>query len=219
MAKRQKPVKDLSTLDVFAAACAAQRINGEYLRSPQIVYNEQTHQSETVREANKHLMGQLLHDSTKFGMITDADRTQAETIRTYFQCKLMDVLANTASEFTKMTVSLASQEEIKSNNFYAMAVIASLPTRYERSSKREDAQLLSQHFGQIGDRISGEFDIIDCHYSNNWNTWYINAAFNNNIVLFAYKNELEKKRYSFSGTVKSHRDNNVTQLNRVRVHD
>ena len=211
--------------DVFVAACAAQRINGEYLRSPEYSFDEKTAENKIVRQSNKELVYKLLTEPDMTAIITDSDRQHSDTVRTYFQCKLMDVLSNTANDFTKLAVSLAGRSEIASNDRYSLAVIASLPKSYiggiDRDKKNEskaDAMSLSQHFGTTGTRVTGECEVIDAKFSNNWNIWYITAKFNNNVILFTYKSELATgATHQFTGTVKSHRENNVTQLNRVKI--
>lgn len=225
MRKSQKAVVMFNTDDVFAAACAAQRINGKYARSTEYVFDNTTAESKIVCEANKSLVRKILTDPDMNNIVTAADKQESQTIRTYYQCKIMDILSNSANEFTKLAVSMASKEEIASNDSYSVAIIASLPQCYVRSVERDikneakmDAMIVSQHFGNVGDKVNGECEIIDSRYSTNWNTWYISATFNKNMMLFSYKSELEVgKKYSFSGTVKSHRDNNITQLNRVKI--
>lgn len=225
MRKAKTTVVMFNINDVFAAACAAQRINGEYLRSPEYSFDEKTVENKIVRQSNKDLVHKMLTDPDMAAFVTDSDRKDSETVRTYFQCKLMDVLSNTANEFTKLAVSLASRSEIASNDRYSLAVIASLPKSHisgiERDKKNEskaDAMSLSQHFGTIGTRVTGECEVIDARFSHNWNIWYVTARFNNNVILFTYKSELATgAKHQFTGTVKSHRENNVTQLNRVKI--
>lgn len=225
MRKQKAEVVNFNMDTVFAAACAAQRINGKYARSAEYVFDESVSAMKQVCEANKTLTHKILTEPGMSDQVTDSDREQSQTIRSYYQCKLMDILSNSANDFTKMVVSIASKEEIRSNDMHAIAIIACLPHSYVRSIENDkrnelkmDAMIVSQHFGNIGDRVSGECEIVDSRYSMNWNTYYNSAKFNNNMILFSYKSQLEVgKTYEFSGTVKSHRENNLTQLNRVKI--
>lgn len=209
--------------DVFAAACAAQRINGVYLKDAQTEMDPVTYETISVKQPNKVIMRQMLTEHAE--LITDVDRYNAQVVRNYFQCKLIEVLSNTANDFIRNAVDLASREEFASNDWLGLATVACLPQSYERGLKRDerneiksDAIAVSKHFGKVGDRVAGECEIIDARYSQNWDTWYINAKHGTDVILFAYKKELEVgKTYQFSGTVKGHRDDSVTQLNRVKI--
>lgn len=211
--------------DVFAAACAAQRINGEYLKESQSTFDPETQEVIAVKHPNKVIMRQMLTDLAEAALITDADRYHAQVIRTYFQCKLMEVLSGTANDFIKNAVALSSKEEFAANEWLGLATVACLPQSYERGLKRDeqnerkaDALAVSSHFGKVGDKVKGQCVIIDARYSQNWNVWYVTAKFGNDVILFTYKSELAAgKTYDFAGTVKAHRDGAVTQLNRVKL--
>lgn len=207
---------------VWAAACAAQRINGEYLKERQTDYNER-YEPVRTREANKVMVREIL--SGKLDVITDADREQAAIVRQYWQGKLMDVLSDRANPFVKSAVEMSGRDEIASNDFLALGTIASLPSSYLRGVQRDEAryakqeaQMGSQHFGRVGDKVTGQLEVLESRYSEKWDTWYVTAITAGNVILFAYRNELAPgAKYDFNGTVKAHRDDNVTQLNRVRL--
>lgn len=205
-------------LTVWAASCAAYRINNAYLKEALSLDGKHKH-------ANKILMRMILVEPTDEHCITDADRQQADTIRNYYLCKLMEVLSGTATPFLKSAVELASREEFAANDWLGLATIASLPAGYERSLVRDklneqkmEAIMRSQHFGTVGDRISGTATIIDSRWSKMWEVFYTTARFENNVILFTYRTELKTgTEVEFAGTVKSHRDDNITQLNRVKI--
>lgn len=202
---------------VWAAACAAQRINGEYLKEAKWVP-----ETNVGIPANKMLMRAIISDPTQ---ITDEDRAQAEVVRTYWRNKLVEVLAGTADQFTSKAVEFAGLNEILSNDFLALGTISFLPEGYARGQmrdeqriKKDEALVGSQHFGKIGDTVAGHATVIDSRYSERWGTNYITAKFGPSVILFAYRNKLESDvTIAFTGKIKSHRDDGITQLNRVRI--
>ncbi len=208
--------------DLWAAACAAQRLNGEYLKERTHTYDD-NYAVTSTREANKVVMRRLLIDAPH--EILDEDRLKGVMVQTYFQCKLMDVLADRANDFTRTAVELASREEFLSDDRLALATVACLPQSWARGIKRDaqterkmDAQLGSQHFGKIGEKVQGELTILESRYSQKWETWYVSAKVGINVVLFAYRGELKPDTvHKFRGSIKAHREDNVTQLNRVRL--
>lgn len=220
MAKRAKteyPTIDAAT--VWAAACAAQRVNGTYNKVKVLFGDPENPQ---FRNPNKDVMREFFMNPT---MLTDADYQQGEEVRTYWRNKLMDVLTGTANSFTSQAVELASKEEFKANDWLALATIAYLPFGYEKGKIRDEQQIVkmeavmvSEHFGEIKDKISGTATVVDCRYSQNWGTYYISAKFGTNLILFAYRKHLEAgQEINFTGTIRAHRDDNVTQLNRVKI--
>jgi hypothetical protein len=202
---------------VWAAACAAQRINGEYLKEAKWIPD-----TNVSVPANKVLMRTIISDPAQ---ITAEDRAQAELVRTYWRNKLVEVLAGTANQFTAQAVDFAGRTEILSNEFLALGTISYLPEGYNRGQKRDEqrmkkqeATMGSQHFGKVGDKISSKATVIECRYSERWGTHYVTAQFDTNVILFAYRNKLEDGvTITLTGTIKAHRDDGITQLNRVRI--
>jgi hypothetical protein len=211
-----------SGIDVFAAACAAQRINGEYLKEPSYVMDDD-YKVISTREANKVLMRKILIDQPE--LATDEDRARADEIRQYFQCKLMEVLTERANDFTRTAMELGGREQFAANDWLGLATVACLPQSYVRGLERDkrdevkqEAVYTSQHFGKVGDKINGTLTVLESRYSEKWATHYVTATCDGNVMLFAYRNELAAGvKHKFAGTIKAHRDDNITQLNRVRL--
>jgi hypothetical protein len=221
--KSKVEVQKFPASDVWAAACAAQRINGEYLKDRTYTYAEDSYTVLSTKEANKVLMRTLLVSQPE--LVQDEDRLLGAVVQQYFHCKLMDVLANRATDFTRTAVELAGREEFLSNDWLGMATVACLPQSHSRGLVRDasmerkmEAQMCSKHFGTPGEKVQGEFTVIECRYSQKWETWYVSATIGANVVLFAYRGELAAgTKHKFKGTIKAHREDNVTQLNRVRL--
>lgn len=221
--RKTMDTKMIPAADVWAAACAALRINGEYLKEIKNEYGED-YEVVSSKPANKVLMRSMLMGQAQ-ELITDADRVRGEVVRQYWQTKLMDVLSDRANDFVKNAVELASRAEFASDDWLGLATAAFLPEGYDRGQVRDErryakqeAQMCSEHFGAVGDRISGELKVMESRWSEKWGTHYVTAMFGHNMVLFAYRSSLEAGHESrFTGTIKAHRDGNVTQLNRVRL--
>ena len=73
MARYQRPVLNLQADDVWAAACAAQRINGAYLKTIEEGKNTET---------NRQIMDNFIANTD---LITEADREQGQAVRTYYK--------------------------------------------------------------------------------------------------------------------------------------
>lgn len=199
---------------VFAAACAAYRVNNGYLKTP--VYTD-----ETTQFPNKVLMRSYIQDPSK---ITDQDREQADIVRTYWRNKLIAVLSGSANNFIQKAVNLASKESFESTEFFDLATVAYMPLGYvngieqdKRSDAIREVRLGSSCIGAVGDKIQGTAKVLDCKWSDRWGVHYVTAQFGNNVILFTYKTKLDNDvEVMFNGTVKAHMDT-ITRVNRVRI--
>jgi hypothetical protein len=105
-----------------------------------------------------------------------------------------------------------------------IAVIASLPSSYERGMKRAnvDQRITFATGGYIGtpsNRVTLTIELLKMNYSQKWNTSYFTGITSEDQVVFFAYNSTGKldigDTYTIQGTVKAHRDNS-TQLNRVK---
>lgn len=202
---------------VWAAACSAHRVNGCYVKNA--VYDPST--DKTFRP-NKEIMREFMRGASE---ITEDDYKQAEILHTYWRNKLVEILSDTANPLTSNAVAVAGKTEFKANDWLDLGMIAYLPEAYARNIKRDeqrqikdDALLTSKHFGVIGEKVSGKAVVLESRYSGNWETYYVTATFGTNVMFFSYRDQLAAGiTITFTGTVKAHRDDSVTQLNRVRI--
>ena len=89
---------------------------------------------------------------------------------------------------------------------------------YKKDEIKQDAQLISQHFGNVGDKVIGKVTILDCFFSQKWQCFYVTGSYGTNMVMWASSKELKAgTEHTFTGRIKRHRDNNITQLNFVRI--
>ena len=171
------------------------------------------------RKSNRQLVELLLSDTTQ---ITDEDREQAKTVRKYYQAFTFKILKGIKlSEFDNTAMLIANRDIIESS--YDVAVMASLPSCYERGVKRQTVDQRVNFatgglIGQVGNKVSTSIEVLRSVFSHTYNVNFITGINSDDqVVFFAYKKELDVgKMYDIYGTVKGHRDN-TTQLNRVKV--
>jgi len=214
MARQKKVSKIYPTMDVVAAACAAQRINGAYIKAPFQLGDE------NPRKTNRELVYSFLEDISN---IQDCDRQQAEDIKTFYKGYTFKVLSGAyLSEFDRNTMKMLEEESTPEG--YNVAVLASVPSSYLKAKKRDEADRRARFaqgglIGNVGDKVDMDVEVLKSVYSKNWNTYYISAINSEEqAVFFAYKQEITAGTLlHIKGTVKRHRDDGVTQLNRVKV--
>ncbi len=211
MARYQKPVINFNADDVWSAACAAQRINGSYVkyRDPE----------DLDKETNRQIIDRFLSDTT---LITDTDREQGEAVRKYYKGLTFKILqGKKLNDFDNTTMVIANRDIIE--NAYDIAVIASLPSCYDRAIQRDNINRKLENasggfIGRVGDKVKVNVEVVRCTFSQQWMTHFISGVTTDDqAVFFAYKQPIEiGKMIVAQGTVKAHRDNS-TQLNRVKV--
>ncbi len=215
MARNQQPVFNFNADDVWSAACAAQRINGSYVKLAIISESDPS----LTKLSNRILAMQLLVDQSG---ITDEDREQGKKVRSFYQAFTFKILKGTRlSEFDNTAMLIANRDVIEGN--YDVAVIASLPSCYERGVVRQTVDQRVSFatgglIGKLNDKVSVSIEVLKSIYSQKWMTHYVTGITSDDqVVFFAYKSELPiGKMFDIYGTVKAHRDT-TTQLNRVKV--
>lgn len=218
MAKNQKPAINVNfnADDVWSAACAAQRINGSYVKLALISESDPS----LTKLSNRMIVQQFLADPFT---ITDEDREEGKKVRSFFQAYTFKILQGKAlNEFNNTAMLIANRDVITST--YDVAVIASLPASYERGVKLQTVEqrinwARGGYVGSVGNKIEiANLEVLKCIYSEKWGTHFATCITSEDQVLFfAIKNRLEVgKTISIQGAVKGQRDN-TTQLNRVKV--
>jgi hypothetical protein len=210
MARYQRPVLNLQADDVWGAACAAQRINGSYVK-----YIPEGEQGET----NRQIIDNFLANTD---LITEADREQGQLVRTYYKGLTFKILqGKKLNYFDNTAMVIANRDVIESN--YDVAVIASLPSCYERAVQRDTINRKLENarggfIGRVGDKVKVNVEVVRCTFSQQWMTHFVSGVTTDDqAVFFAHKAPIDiGKLIIAQGTVKAHRDNS-TQLNRVKV--
>jgi hypothetical protein len=202
-----------NTVDVFAAACAANRVNGGYLK-----YTETNDESGTSKLANKVLIRQFLDGTFD---VRDSDREHGEKVMRHCRSLTFKLLANKRlSDFEQNMLSIVEKETLDSN--YDIAIVSSLPNSYDRNEYRRaiDTRVRETEgvFGTVGERVQITAEVVKCYFSYQWDTHFVTVITDDNKqVFFAYKQSLTVGDHiNIEGKVKAHRDN-ATQLNYVKL--
>jgi hypothetical protein len=215
MAKRQRPELNYAADLVWAAACAAYRINGGYLKHPEIV------DGKIVRPTNRELVRQYLDDSGH-GAITAADLKQGLLCRqTLSNSATMQALQNKLSEWGLLSHQMAELDIITSD--YEISVITAMPKSYDQTLLRENTDSRLAHcdsapVARVNERVTLLGEVVRCNYSNKFNTHYVTVITDaNQQVFFAYREQVQVgNNIQFCGRVKRHADR-ATQLSRVKL--
>ena len=211
MARYQRPTINHNADDVWSAACAAQRINGSYVRTVDPENKE--------GETNRQIIQTFLSDTS---LITQADRDMGQTVRKYYKGLTFKILqGKNLNDFDNTAMVIANRDNIES--LYDIAVIASLPSCYERASKRDDANRKLENasggfIGSVGDKVTITLEVARSIYSQQWGVYFVSGVTTDDqAVFFSQRNAIEQgKIIKVQGTVKAHREKS-TQLNRVKV--
>ncbi len=214
MPKYQKPLLNYNADDVWAATCFAQRTNGTYIK------NTEEWKDQAV-DTNRQLIEKVMAGQYT---VSDEDREQAKKVRKYYQALTFKILKGIKlSEFDNTAMLISNRDIINDN--YDVAVIASLPSCYERGVKRDGVDqrvkfATGGYIGRVSDKVKVTVEILKTNYSQQWNTNYVTGITSDDQAVFFAYNHIDNveigKTYTFFGTVKAHRDNS-TQLNRVKI--
>ena len=221
-AKTRTPGDLFPVATVWAAACAAQRINGRYIKQDEFNYPEGG-QAVLTATASRTIMKELLANPDR---LTAQDFEQGAECKTFLQNDItFRALKNKLTEFDSATSKVLAVEENfdSAQHKYELAVIASLPASRTRALERQATdsrvrQATGDYVGTVGDKVALDVEVIKTNYSQQWNTWYATAITSDNrAVFFAFREQLTiGNSILIKGTVKAHRTG-TTQLNRVKI--
>ena len=217
MSKYVKPVLSYSADTVWAAACAAQRVNGSYIKPGEVDPYDST-----SKLANRTLIDNILAGNEFAIEVTDADRTAAIDVRKFFQAYTFKILQGVVlGEFDSNAMSISNRDTLTTN--YEIAVIACLPSSYERGTVRAtvDQRIKFARGGFVGvpnDKVKLSVEVLKSIFSQTWNIFYVTGITDDDqVIFFGHKTgQVVGSKLNVSGTVKAHRDDS-TQLNRVKI--
>lgn len=222
-ARAQSVSRQFAVADVWAAACAAQRVNGGYLKEHQTVYDETTQVMSVVRRRNRDVMMQFLDDPQT---LTAADREAGEQCQKFLRHDLtFRALRGRLTDFDSSVSRCLAVENVfvESQHRLEMAVVASLPGSAARGQARQDVEervkfATGGFIGKPNDKVQAKVEILNANFSQQWGCWWLKGITDQNQpVFFSYRESVDPGTWlTIQGTVKAHRDN-VTQLNRVKV--
>ena len=219
---RNNPVLQVgfSVSDVWAAACAAQRINGDYCK--EAVYAYPTDQpAVVVKRKNRDIMMEFLQNPDRL-LVEDVEA--GEELCNWLQNDLtFRALKSQLTEFdTAAQKCLAVQDRFYTvTNRYELAVVACLPNSKIKAEAKMQTQdrlreTTGELIGNVGDKIQLNVEVIRTVFSKTWNCWFATAVTaDNRAVFFSHRQQLIVGHFhSIKGTVKAHKDGQ-TRLNRV----
>jgi hypothetical protein len=208
--------------EMWAAACHAQRINGEYVKEDEWeTPAESATAAQLQRKSNRNVMLEALNNTF---MITDEDRAAGAECQKFVQNDLtFRTLQGRTTDFDRSIKKVLDVEHFYPHrDRLEFGTVAYLPNSHQRALKRiAEQDRINQtagYIGTVGDKVTVTAEIVRCNFSQKWNTYYATSiTANNETVFFAIRQPLNTgTTLSFRGTVKSHRDGQ-TQLNRVSV--
>jgi hypothetical protein len=221
---RAKPVGVTHSVDnVWGAACAAQRINGSYVKATEYRLDENTNTTVVAKLRNRDIMADFL---TNPALLTVEDIAQGQECRKFLQQDL--TLRGLKSQLTEFDLNvaktLAVNEEFNTAvHKLELALVACLPESQNRAMARQEAQnrmrqAAGGYVGSVDSKVELDVEVVSANYSQTYGIFWVTAITRDNqAVFFSYKSKLTTGSWiQIKGTVKAHRDGK-TQLNRVKV--
>lgn len=208
-------IPSINADDVWAAACAAQRVNNEYVK-----YSLPSAVHPGAKRANRDIVYSLLKSPE---LITNEDREEGKTVRRYYQALMFKFIGDTfVNSFEQTAMKIANRDYVVGDDF-SISVIASLPGSYKRNSVRDKNENRIKFangglIGSVGDKLTLNVEVLKCFWSNKWQVFFITTITDQDqLVSFAYGSALENNsKLEVTGKVKKYYTK-VTQLTRVKV--
>ena len=156
----------------WSAACAAQRINGDY----RPVVNT---------GSNKDVMLNILRHEPE--LIQEQDVQQAFQAREWFQGQIFSLLGGALNEYMQRAAEVAIKEEI--NIRTDAGILASLPNTWLRSMRKQNIQDIivesaSVHVGAVTEKIVRMIEVLDSKQGVSFTGWLVTATDGTNIYRF-----------------------------------
>ena len=221
---KAKPTGVKHSVDnVWGAACAAQRINGSYVKETQHRFDEDTNTTVVVKQRNRDIMSDILANPA---LLTVEDIAQGQECRKLLQNDLtFRALKGKLTDFDQnVSKTLAVADEFNTvKHRLELALVACLPASQERALARQEMQSRVRQsagvFGTVGDKVELDVEVVSATYSKLYNIFWITVVTpDNQMVFFSNKESFDTGAHlEIKGTIKAHRDDGRTQLNRVRV--
>jgi hypothetical protein len=207
--------------DVWAAACAAHRVNGGYFKD--FVYEATPQGHKLVKDKNRNIMMQFLADPTQ---LTVDDVERGEHCRKFLDSDLtFRTLKNKTGEFDTAIRKVLAVQGCFDDHFhkYELAIVACLPQSVERSEVRQNSDERVQFatgglIGKVDDKVNLNVEVLSSNFSQQYGIYWIRAITDQDQAVFFSNKESRDigAHLTIKGTVKAHKDN-LTQLNRVKV--
>ena len=222
--KGRVPLKTVSTQEALAVACAAQRINGGYVKDTRR-FSEPDNKTQF---ANKEIVKFAYHGDPSYlpmdyvrPVPTEEDYVQVAEIQKWMRRYVMLGLAD-LDDFKRDMINAVSTNVVPVNNLGRVAFIPEFVKRdqHESSLKKEIRVEYrnSQYLGKEKDVVEGVVKILDKRYSQQWESFNYVAVIDGNLVSFMNKYEHavgDMKR--IKGKVKAQTQNKLFSANETRL--
>jgi hypothetical protein len=225
--------KEFPLQQVLELACAAQRVNGSYLKEPHAVYSADGIYMSS-KQTNKMLMLVTAHptiwtadpkDKPAALEVLPEDTAMAVEIQQYFKRLMFSAIAGD-NEFQTNINTFLSSKNIESKNF---GYIACLPSVYARDRAQNKIKKVARsveggYLGEIGNQLKDlDCEIVESVKSKNFEGWNISAIINSKMASWLNKTDLKiGPCIIVKAKVKDHskhwkHQNDVTRLNYVKA--
>jgi hypothetical protein len=227
-------MKEFPTQQVLELACAAQRINGAYLKEEEAVHADQGNilyfkisnkalMRYTLDPENQVLIGMEVY-MTKLNILQE-DVVLADAIKKHFR-KFMFSAIDGENDFQTNVNSILNGDTVAINQF---GYVACLPSVYVRDLvhtkiKKAARSVEDGYLGEIGSNLKDlDAEIISSIKSKNFEGYNIDAIINNRMVSWLSKTNLALGNCVIvKAKIKDHskhwkHQNDVTRLNYVKA--
>jgi hypothetical protein len=226
-------MKEFPIQQVLELACAAQRVNGAYIKESQAVYSNDGMYLYS-KQTNKMLMLVTAHpaiwtadpkDKPSDLEVLPEDVALAEEIRKYFK-RLMFAAISGENDFQTNINSFLNADGIESKNF---GYIACLPSVYARDLAHNKIKKVARtaeggYLADIGSQLTDlDCEILESVKSKNFEGYNISAIINSKMASWLNKTDLKiGPCVIVKAKVKDHtkhwkHQNDVTRLNYVKA--
>lgn len=187
---------------VLELACAAQRVNGSYIKEPEGVfssdgvymYTQQTNKMTMLCTLDHKIWTADPKDAPMPLKILPEDTALAEEIKSYYK-RLLFAAIDGSNEFQTEVNSLLNAETVPKNKF---GFIACLPSVYARDRSQNEVKKAAKQsqegfLGDAGDRLMDlDCEILEVVKSKNFEGWNVCAIINSKMASWMSQTELKR---------------------------
>ena len=199
---------------VWGLAVAADRMNGGYVKAD--VYAENL--DVVQKQANKTMVKAWLRNNQNPATAADVER--GREVRNYFNGYLLKQISGKINDFEQTALRIAQMDEFTNRNMLEFSVVSCLPSVMLRDQSRKELKSAIsssvQLAGEEGDKIQGEIEVFKCDYNTTYDKFIVQARMGYSFVSFWFGSRLDGA-VSIRAKIKSHRGDNTTQLNFVKI--
>ena len=222
--KGRVPLKTVSTQEALAVACAAQRINGGYVKDTRR-FSEPDNKTQF---ANKEIVKFAYHGDPSYlpmdyvrPIPTEEDYVQVAEIQKWMKRYVMLGLGE-VDDFKRDMINAVSADVVPVNNLGRIAFIPEFVKRDQHETGLTKEIRIeyrdSQYLGKEKDVVEGVAKILDKRYSQQWESFNYVAVIDGNLVSFMNKfehNVGDMKR--IKAKVKAQSKNKLFSANETRL--